>query len=99
MPPIVLVHFQAIVVGVSVNKLTKENQVKYTVEEARHIRQLSGRPDVLQLLAASLAPSIFGHDIIKRGLVLLLFGGLEKNLANGTHLRGDINCLLVRNCR
>mmetsp|Transcript_27203 Transcript_27203/g.59413 ORF Transcript_27203/g.59413 Transcript_27203/m.59413 type:complete len:877 (-) Transcript_27203:705-3335(-) len=87
--------FKAVVVGVSIQKLTKENQVKHTVEEARHIRRLAEQPTVLQTLANSLAPSIYGHEIIKRGLVLLMFGGLEKNLENGTHLRGDINCLLV----
>jgi len=86
---------KAVVVGVSVHKLTKESQVKFTVDEAILIRKLAQRQDVLDLLSRSLAPSILGHDIIKQGLILQLFGGFEKNLSNGTHLRGDINCLLV----
>ena len=63
-------------------------------EDVKNIRELGAEQDVLEQLAASLAPSIFGHDDIKRALVLLLLGGRERNLENGTHLRGDINCLV-----
>ncbi|KAG8959874.1 MCM DNA helicase complex subunit [Tulasnella sp. 419] len=66
-----------------------------TPGDIRNINKLSKRKDIFQLLSLSLAPSIYGHDYIKKAILLLLLGGVEKNLANGTHLRGDINLLMV----
>ena len=76
---------QAVIVGISVQKLTRENTVKHTMAEVQQIRSLAGRDDVLQLLANSLAPSIYGHDIIKRGLVLQVSEELKRSSDMVTH--------------
>ncbi len=39
-------------------------------------------------LAASLCPHIFGHDDVKKALLLLLVGGAERILPDGMHIRG-----------
>ena len=70
-------------------------QAIITDTDIREINKISKRKNVFELLSQSLAPSIYGHDHIKKAILLMLLGGMEKNLDNGTHLRGDINILMV----
>ena len=45
-------------------------------------------PDLYKHLAESIAPNIFGHMDIKRGLLLMLLGGVHKSTKEGIKLRG-----------
>ncbi|KZP32292.1 ATP dependent DNA helicase [Athelia psychrophila] len=92
--------FKSLILANNINLLSSKigggiAQTPLTDTDIRSINQLSKRTDIFPLLSSSLAPSIFGHDHIKRALLLLLLGGAEKNLPNGTHIRGDINLLMV----
>ncbi|KAJ8132407.1 hypothetical protein O1611_g1215 [Lasiodiplodia mahajangana] len=66
-----------------------------TDTDIRNINKIAKKRNLFELLSQSLAPSIYGHDYIKKAILLMLLGGMEKNLENGTHLRGDINILMV----
>lgn len=70
-------------------------QAQILDEDIRNINKTARKKRIFELLSQSLAPSIFGHDHIKKAILLMLLGGMEKNLDNGTHLRGDINILMV----
>ncbi len=47
------------------------------------------------MLSKSIAPSVFGHDEIKKGLLLQIVSGVHKKTSEGIKLRGDINVFLV----
>ncbi|KAM3404739.1 hypothetical protein ACQJBY_007690 [Aegilops geniculata] len=88
--------FRTVLIANNVSLLNKEaNAPVYTREDLKRMKEISRRNDTFDLLGNSLAPSIYGHIWIKKAVVLLMLGGVEKNLKNGTHLRGDINMMMV----
>ena len=92
--------FRTLMVGNYVHLLSNKAgggiaQMPLSDLDIRNINRIAREPDVFQLLASSLAPSIYGLEYVKQAVLLLLLGGVEKNLPNGTHIRGDINILMV----
>ncbi|CCH41623.1 minichromosome maintenance protein 4 (cell division control protein 54) [Wickerhamomyces ciferrii] len=67
---------------------------KITEEEVQKIKETGARPDLYELLARSMAPSIYELDDVKKGILLQLFGGTNKTFTKGGKYRGDINILL-----
>lgn len=76
----------------------KEQEVeqtrKLTEEDIEKIKEISQRDDLYEVLARSLAPSIYEMDDVKKGVLLQLFGGTNKTFHKGGRYRGDINILL-----
>lgn len=71
------------------------NQRMFSLAEEEEFRHFSRIPNLFERFAASIAPSIFGNEDIKKAITCLLFGGSKKVLPDGMRLRGDINVLLL----
>ena len=86
---------------IEANNVTKREDsiasFKLTPEDEHQVRMLASDERILERVAASIAPSIFGHSDIKMALALALFGGQTRILVDqGQHrIRGDINVLLL----
>ncbi|XP_075523240.1 DNA replication licensing factor MCM3 homolog 2 [Primulina tabacum] len=88
--------FRTVLIANNVSLLNNmSHNLQYSSDDMKNIRKISERGDAFDLIANSLAPSIYGHSWIKKAVILLMLGGNEKNLKNGTHLRGDINMMMV----
>jgi len=87
--------FKCLLIANNIALLSKEVTPSITGEDVAKCKKFAKAKDVFSMLAKSLAPSIHGHEYIKQALLCQLLGGVEKNLPNGTRLRGDINLLLI----
>ena len=64
-------------------------------EDEKMIKSLSKSPDLYQQLIDSYAPHITGHEVVKESILLLLMAGsTQRELQDGSKIRGDINIFL-----
>jgi DNA replication licensing factor MCM7 len=64
-------------------------------EANKLVTEIANDPDPYARLAASIAPEIFGHEDVKKALLLQLVGGVSRSLSDGMKIRGDINICLM----
>ncbi|MFQ5969660.1 MAG: minichromosome maintenance protein MCM [Nitrososphaerales archaeon] len=66
-----------------------------TQEDEVQIKRIANNTEAYDKLITSLAPHIYGHDILKESILLQIIGSSQRELEDGTKIRGDINVLLV----
>lgn len=52
-------------------------------EDLKAIQKMHAEKDLFRLIVASLCPNIYGHELIKAGLILGLFGGRDRSHKEG----------------
>ncbi|XP_066479888.1 DNA replication licensing factor MCM7 isoform X2 [Tiliqua scincoides] len=78
------------IVCMSKNEEAEQGDAELTEDELRQITE----EDFYDKLAASIAPEIYGHEDVKKALLLLLVGGVDQN-PRGMKIRGNINICLM----
>ena len=87
-------YLRAVGIASDIDHTAKENAV-FTEEEEQEFLEMSRRPDLYDVFAKCIAPSIYGNADIKKAIACFLLGGSKKILPDGMKLRGDINVLLL----
>ncbi|PHH78145.1 hypothetical protein CDD80_7319 [Ophiocordyceps camponoti-rufipedis] len=63
--------------------------------ELAHLRDMVNGDDIYGRLVRSMAPMVYGHEVVKKGILLQLLSGVHKTTPEGMQLRGDINICIV----
>ncbi|KAJ9096354.1 hypothetical protein QFC21_005175 [Naganishia friedmannii] len=81
------------------NESGEEDQEEFlqslTDAEVDELKAMVNTDHIYQRLVGSIAPTVYGHEIVKKGILLQLMGGVHKQTAEGINLRGDINVCIV----
>ncbi|XP_064405107.1 DNA helicase MCM8-like [Halichondria panicea] len=71
--------------------------MEFSTKDYYAIQEIHSEKSIFKLIVGSLCPTIYGHELVKAGLVLGLFGGAQKytDLLNNLPIRGDPHILVV----
>lgn len=84
------------ILGLAVEQQKKRySDYEPTPEIQTQIQNLDHTRDVYGQLASSIAPQIYGHNDVKKALLLQMVGGVTRQMADGMKIRGDINVCLM----
>ncbi|KAF4584228.1 putative replication licensing factor [Ophiocordyceps camponoti-floridani] len=74
-----------------------QNAILTSMSEAElaQLRDMVNGDDIYARLVRSMAPMVYGHEVVKKGILLQLLSGVHKTTAEGMQLRGDINICIV----
>ncbi|XP_053908718.1 DNA replication licensing factor MCM7 [Cuculus canorus] len=78
----------------SIRKMNKSEEEDGSEELSEEELREIAEDDFYEKLAASIAPEIYGHEDVKKALLLLLVGGVERS-PRGMRIRGNINICLM----
>lgn len=76
-------------------KSRRTEREEISPEEEKIIKALSNSDDIYHKLINSFAPHIRGQEVIKESILLLMVGSTQRQLQDGSKIRGDINVFLV----
>ena len=78
---------------VKMSKAEDEEIVDQELTEGE-LKDMASDNDFYDKLSSSIAPEIYGHEDVKKALLLLLVGGVDRRPA-GMKIRGNINICLM----
>ena len=80
-------------------KIIRHKTIQYNAISEETMQRIgkekSKNRDIYTALARSIAPEIYGMEDVKKALLLLLVGGVSKEMPDGMKIRGNINTLLM----
>jgi DNA replication licensing factor MCM7 len=65
------------------------------INEVEGIRASLDEDTLFNRMASSIAPEIYGMDLVKKALLLLMAGGITKETHDNLKIRGEINVALI----
>ena len=76
-------------------RVGEDEAVEPSASELLQIRELAQQEDIAEKIRDSISPTIYGMEWEKRAIALQQFGGVHKELPDGTRIRGDIHMLML----
>lgn len=73
-----------------------KNSISFSIKDLYGIREIKDEGvDTLKLIVNSFCPKIFGQELVKLGILLVLFGGRNREDESGVNIRSQPHILIV----